>query len=154
MQAPSDRHFIHGSIFFLANRIQAIQDRITNLVSVKQWFVLLAASQLEASQPEAPNIMQIARDVGASRQNTAKLLEQLEKKGLVRLGPCENDRRSRAVRLTPEARPEMARISKVGGVFVQQILQGVPDEDVAVARRVLEAINANLQQMEERGKTK
>lgn len=143
MRAPSDRHYIHGAIHLLANRIQAMGDKITNAISIKQWYVLLSASQMQS-----PSIVDIARDVGTSRQNTAKLLEQLAQKGFVNLGPCENDRRSRTVQLTPFARQEMPKIAKQGGVFVQRLLYGISDANVATARKVMEAIFVNLQEME------
>ena len=56
---------------------------------------------LEAAE-DSLSQQDIARRVLASRANITSLLDQLEAKGLIRRGPCE-DRRVKRVSLTPEA---------------------------------------------------
>jgi MarR family 2-MHQ and catechol resistance regulon transcriptional repressor len=56
---------------------------------------------LEAAE-ESLSQQEIARRILASRANVTNLIDQLEAKGLIRRGPCE-DRRVKRVSLTPEA---------------------------------------------------
>jgi len=56
---------------------------------------------LEADE-ESLSQREIARRVLASRANVTSLLDQLEAKGLIQRGPCE-DRRVKRISLTPEA---------------------------------------------------
>lgn len=144
MRAPSDKHFIHGSVFLLANRLQALGDRVTREMTSKQWFVLLAVAQLQGQ----PQISQVAQEVGSSRQNTTKLLEQLAQKGYVRLVESPTDHRSRLVHLTKKAARRMAVISDEGGRFVQRLFVGIPDKEIAVTVQVLKQVFANIEAME------
>lgn len=145
MQAPSERHFIHGSIFLLANKLQKVGDRLTEEITTKQWFLLLVVAGMGDG---APAISAVADFMGTSRQNTAKMLQTLQREGYVGLAPHPEDRRSTTVRLTTKGRRVLDKVSAVGEGEIQRLFKGISDEQVACAVTVLRALSENLQQME------
>lgn len=147
MNIPSDKHFIHGSIFMLANRLQTMGDRISGEITSKQWFLLMMISNL----PPDPPISRVAQVVGSSRQNVAKMLEQLEKKACVVLQTHPQDHRSRTVRLTEKSRGLLAQISRVGTEFIEQMFDGVSPEQIVCTKQVVLQLFNNLEEMEHNG---
>lgn len=148
MRAPSDRHFIHGSIFLLANRLQTTGDRAMGDITSKQWMLLVAVS---SSDVHPPNITSLARDLGVSRQNVAVMLKALEKNGYVQLSGSPGDRRSQQVQLTPKAGPRMAEISKMGAGYLGTLFTGVESEQLACVVSVFRQMFENLDRMEKEG---
>lgn len=146
MKAPSERHFIHGGTFVLANRLQQVGDRLTGDITTKQWFLLVA---INTSESQPPNITDLARDLGASRQNTAKMLAALARKGYVALTPDPGDQRSHTVRLTGRAGEKMRQVSDIGEGFIARLFAGVSDEEVAAGAGLMRKLFANLGQMEQ-----
>lgn len=144
MEAPSPKHLIHGAVFLLANRLQAVGDSVMGDITSKQWFALLAAAQW----PGVPRVTDVAAQLGTSRQNAAKLLEQLAQKGYVQLDSGEDDRRSRQVRLTAKAEEKMPLISAKGEASLQRLFYGIADEDIDTAGRVLLQLFANAGEMQ------
>lgn len=149
MEAPSERHFIHGSIFLLANKLQAAGDRVTGEITMRQWFLLLVVAGMGSA---SPTISLVADFMGTSRQNTAKMLQALQKIGYVELGDCAKDKRSTTVRLTPKAQKTLGEVSAVGEGQIGKLFAGVSDEEVACTAGVLRKMFENLQKMEEEQK--
>ena len=150
LHIPSDKHFIHGSIFMLANRLQTIGDRISGEITSKQWFLLMMIGNL----PDDPAISRVAQTVGSSRQNTAKMLGQLEKKGCVVLQTDPQDHRSRTVRLTEKSRDLLAQYSRVGARFIDEMFEGVSDEQISCTKQVILQLFDNMEAMEQNGEEK
>lgn len=148
MEAPSPKHLIHGAVFLLANRLQAVGDSVMGDITSKQWFALLAVAQW----PGVPRVTDVAAQLGTSRQNAAKLLEQLAQKGYVQLASGQQDRRSHQVRLTAKAKEKIPRISARGEASIQRLFAGIADEDIDTAGRVLLQVFANAGEMQ-RGET-
>lgn len=146
MFAPSNKHFIHGSSFILANQLQLLGDRITGDITSKQWFVLLAVSQMK----EEISIISVANEIRSSRQNTAKLLEQLYKKGLLELRRSDKDKRSRNVYLTNKGKMELARISKIGNEFIEEVFSGITNDEIECGMKLFQNLIYNMDQMKER----
>ena len=144
MEAPSPKHLIHGAIFLLANRLQMVGDQVMGDITSKQWFALLAVAQW----PGMPRVTDIAAEIGTSRQNAAKLLEQLAQKGYAAFLKNEEDHRSRRVCLTAKGKTRMPQISAEGERSLQRLFEGVQDADIATAGRVLLRLFENAGEMQ------
>ena len=144
MKAPSDKHFIHGSIFWLSNKLQVAGDKQIEGLTTKQWFLLLFVDGIEG---EMPTITEIAKEMNTSRQNTAKLLEQLRKKGFVKIVGNPYDWRSQGVVVTEEGRVSLGKVSAIGESFIEQLFIGVSEEDITSVVRVFKQLYKNLDQI-------
>ena len=66
-----------------------------------------------------------------------RLLDGLERQGLIRRCAVAGDRRAKQVMLTEAAGPQVAEIEALSASLRQALLGGVAEEDLAVAARVL-----------------
>jgi DNA-binding MarR family transcriptional regulator len=84
MKEPKNlKYLLFGGTFILANKLQFVGDKMVNVLTTKQWFLLL--NILELSKEELPTVTSLASVMDTSRQNIAKMLEGLEKEGLVQV---------------------------------------------------------------------
>lgn len=95
------------------------------------------------------SITAVANEIRSSRQNTTKLLEQLSRKGFVALFQSEKDKRSRNVRLTNKGGKELARISQVGNLFVEEVFAGISEEEINAGKILFQKMIQNMDQMKE-----
>lgn len=148
MKPPENKQYVlFGGTFVLANKMQLVADRMMEGLSVKQWFVLRTLLDMPTQPP--PTIHEVAAETDTSRQNTAKMLETLQKQGYVDIGPSETDGRSRAVRITAEGRRMTAQSREGSGAFFAQLFAGIPGEECATAAKVLMQMAENLDKMKE-----
>lgn len=145
MKAPSEKHFIHGGIFVLANRLQLVGDMFTGDITTKQWFMLVAVATSDIPQPA---ITDIAKDLGCSRQNVSRMLSTLVAKGYLVHEPSKEDARKQCIRLTAKAAEKMAEISAMGQRFIERLFEGVEDAQVLEGVRLIEQLNNNLLRIE------
>ncbi len=89
----------------------------------------------------------LARFMGIEAPSLVRMLDRLEKLGLVRRRPETRDRRGKAVFLTPQAGEVLAEFNEVASEVRNQLLAGVSDADLAGSLRVFETIMRNAQQL-------
>ncbi len=148
MKPPNKvEHLLFGGTFVLANKLQAVFDRIGLGLSTKQWFLLRNMADLQAEPP--PTISQIAQAMDSTRQNVAKMLGVMEREGLVVVEESKTDRRSYAVRVTEtgKARAKQADIS--AQALISRLYEDIRPEDLATAGRVLVSMVENLNKIQE-----
>jgi DNA-binding MarR family transcriptional regulator len=97
MSYREDQQYIFGCLLLLSNKLQLLGDKITGALTLKQWFLL---NMIHNMKQKSPNIIEIARVIGTSRQNVSKMIAILEKKGMVKLDSSEMDHRAVNVTLT------------------------------------------------------
>lgn len=93
----SKKAYIYGAIYSLSNRLQTLGDKIDMTISTKQWFVLAAITKFNGVNP---NIGDIAKILGTSRQNVKKIAIILERKGYLELRKDSKDLRNIQLILT------------------------------------------------------
>jgi len=74
-----------------------------------------------------------------------RVLDELERRGLIKRCDSDADRRSKIVHLTDKAAPLLDEIAVRLDELRDEVLEGVPDEDVALLHRVLARIMQNLE---------
>lgn len=87
---------------------------------------------------------ELASALEVEQPSMVSLIDALEKKGLVERRAVEGDRRAKGIFLTKAARREAEAILEFADELRGQILQGIEEEDLAVAMRVLSKIARNI----------
>ena len=74
-----------------------------------------------------------------------RLLDGLERRGLVERRGCEGDRRLKQVHLTEQAGAMLTTIRTISDELQHELLVGIPADELEAALRVLRAIGARLE---------
>ena len=120
---------------------EALQSRLDPYgVTVAQWPVL---SSLYSGRSRTP--AELADHIGLNRSAITRLLDRLEKKGLVERQSSEHDGRSYSIRLTESGRrvvPKLAELSKaVNAQFLSGLSPGEKARFEKTLRRMLENVD-------------
>ncbi|MBY0010745.1 MarR family transcriptional regulator [Paenibacillus typhae] len=129
----------------LANRIQALGDKLDAQITTKQW--LLIAVILK-SGTTAPALTELAAMTGSSRQNVKKMAQILEKQGLLELAKDAQDARIVRVRLTEACMDYFAGRSKKEEKFMADLFYGFDGDLTGGLFRGLAGLNRNIILME------
>jgi MarR family transcriptional regulator for hemolysin len=105
-----------------------------------KWLILLHLSQAGGAMPQKD----LAESVGVEGPTVVRVLDGLERNGLIERRGREADRRAKTVHLTAQATKIQEDILRIVGGMREEILAGVSDEDLAVCQRVLGKILGNL----------
>jgi DNA-binding MarR family transcriptional regulator len=126
----------------LNNRVLAAGDRLVadlGLTSAR-WQVLGTIAGADRPQPVA----WLARDMGANRQNVQRIVNDLERDGLVAFAPNPHHRRAQLVVLTEKGNEAFEAAMRLQTPWVNDLADGIPLEDIATTRRVMQALRGNL----------
>ncbi|WP_338753686.1 MarR family transcriptional regulator [Bacillus sp. FJAT-52991] len=87
---------------------------------------------------------EIAEKLKKDKTNIARMLLNLEKKGLIRRVCCQHDRRSLKVFLTDKGDQLKTVIIPIAQEINQRIYKGISEEELQTVRSVLSKIHENL----------
>ncbi len=106
-----------------------------------RWYALLQLSRA------APGMSQreLAARLGVEGPTIARLIDGLEKQGLVERRQAEGDRRSNELHLTAAAQPLLAEIDRTAAVLRHELLSGVPAATLESCIGVLRHIGDRLE---------
>lgn len=90
---------------------------------------------------------ELAGRVDKDPTNLTRILDQLERKGLIRREANRSDRRSFRLTVTERGRELDRLLAPLEREFVAQLLEGVSEAEQATLRAVLSRINANADRM-------
>ncbi|AKV03950.1 Transcriptional regulator, MarR family [Labilithrix luteola] len=147
-QFTSDGIILDNALAFWVHRVyqaqrnemyRAFREKGVELTP-EQWAVLV---RLWESDGRAQN------DLGAStfrdKATMSRMVDALERAGLVERRPSEDDARSRLVWLTRRGRELRSVLVPVARKLVTHMLEGIDEKDLVVTRRTLQHIFANLE---------
>ena len=106
-----------------------------------RWQVLFAIYEAEHAQPVA----WLARDMGGNRQNVQRIVNDLQKMGLVTLEVNPHHRRASLVVLTDEGRRTFDEASRVQAPWANALSEDLAIKDVDTTRRVVAALRKKLE---------
>ena len=148
MKPPKNTEYLlFGGTFVLANKLQFVGDKLVDGLSTKQWFLL--RNMMDMPSEPAPTITQIANAMDSTRQNIAKMLEVMEREGLVTLEKSESDQRRRSVRITETGITYVNQTAQKGQGFLDRLYRGISSEELDTAGEVLIKMVQNLEKMTE-----
>ena len=130
-------------LFRLNNRMLTAGDRLVGDVGLTsaRWQVLGTIVAAERSQPVA----WLARDMGASRQNVQRIVNDLVRDGLLEFQPNPHHRRAQLVVLTSAGRDAFANAMRVEVPWANALADGLEPSDLLTTHQVLAALRRRLE---------
>jgi DNA-binding MarR family transcriptional regulator len=130
-------------LFRLNNLLLTGGDRLVARLGLTsaRWQILGAIVAAERSQPVA----WLARDLGANRQNVQRIVNDLEREGLVAFEPNPHHRRAQLVVLTDKGRQSFDAAMRLQGPWIDNLSDGLPIKDVEAAHRVIATLRQRLE---------
>ena len=89
---------------------------------------------------------ELATALSIEGPSLVRLLDNLERRGLIERREDENDRRARGIHLTRSGRELAKRAAKVGGEIQASLLAHVPPAELEACQRVLAGIERELEE--------
>ena len=110
-------------------------------LTAARWQVLGAIVSAERPQP----VSWLARDLGANRQNVQRIINDLEKDGLVAFGANPHHRRAQLVILTDKGKQAFDAAMDLQAPWVNDLADGLSVKDIGTVRRVVTALRKKLE---------
>lgn len=100
-------------------------------ISNSEWFIMAKTYK------KRPTIASISKNVNITRQATHKFVKSLEQKGLVEVGPVENNKKEKCLRLTELGERYHEENETIRTELVRQIADSIGDENVKALETIL-----------------
>ncbi|CAM4458338.1 MAG: hypothetical protein LEGION0403_FIIPPAGN_02790 [Legionella sp.] len=122
-------------LFRLNSRILTAGDRLVSSIGLTsaRWQILGAI--VEASQPQP--VSWLARDLGASRQNVQRIVNDLHKEGLVIFEPNPHHQRAKLIILTDKGREIFEEAMSLQTPWINRLSIGLLESDIQSTHKVL-----------------
>ena len=130
-------------LFMLTSLLLTAGDRLVaglGLTSAR-WQILGAMVAAERPQPVA----WLARDMGANRQNVQRIINDLQKDGLVAFEVNPHHRRAQLVVLTDKGRRAFEAAMELQAPWINRISDGLPAKDIQTIHRGVTALRNRLE---------
>ena len=130
-------------LFRLNNRMIAAGDRLVadlGLTSAR-WQVL--GTIIAAGRPQP--VAWLARDMGANRQNVQRIVNDLEREGLVEFQTNPHHRRAQLVVLTDKGKQSMDAAMRLQAPWINDLADGLGLQDIDATRRVITILRNRLE---------
>lgn len=130
-------------LFRLNNQMLISGDRlVANLgLTSARWQVLGSIVASERAQPVA----WLARDMGASRQNIQRIVNDLEKEGLISFMPNPHHKRALLVALTEKGKEVFDSAMSLQAPWVNKLTEGLQVEDIETTHSLLRILLKKLE---------
>ncbi|WP_323148709.1 MarR family transcriptional regulator [Pseudomonas oryzihabitans] len=141
---PTDPHLFGRQIFHVSRAWRAELDRRLSHLGLSQarWQVLLNLARMKGVQPTQ---RELAQSISIEGPTLARLLDGLEKQGLVKRLAVTEDRRAKRIMLTQEAGPLIEKIETIAEALRKELLTGLDDAEIAICQQVHQRVLANLE---------
>lgn len=96
------------------------------------------------NDPETDTAKGISQKYGTTQSLICRSVDSLSKKNYLEVINDKKDRRVNHLILNMEDKELEARLKELNTEFLEYIFQGVPEEEVAVFRKVLGMVNSNI----------
>lgn len=130
---------LHG----LYQRIRATTYRAFNEhgleLTPEQWIVLARLWQRDGR-----TVSELSESTLRDKPTMSRILDSMERSGLVTRVVDRTDARSRIISLTREGKALRKKLVPVAKTLVQRLEAGVPEEDLLITRRTLRRLFENL----------
>ena len=106
-----------------------------------RWQILGAIVAAERPQPVA----WIARDLGGNRQNVQRIINDLQKEGLVEFESNPHHRRAHLVVVTDKGKEAFDAAMRLQAPWINSLTDGLTVKDIQTVRRVVVALREKLE---------
>jgi DNA-binding MarR family transcriptional regulator len=130
-------------LFRVNNLLLIAGDRLVARLGLTsaRWQILGAIVAAERPQPVA----WLSRDLGANRQNVQRIINDLQKEGLVVFQANPHHRRAQLVVLTEKGRQTFDAALRLQTPWVNSLSDGILVQDIDAARRVMTMLRRKLE---------
>lgn len=130
-------------LFRLTSLAQTAGDRLVAQLGLTsaRWQILGAIVGAEHPQPVA----WLARDLGANRQNVQRIINDLEREGLVAFAPNPHHKRAQLVVLTDKGKRSFRSAMALQAPWVNDLADGVTVKELETVHRVILALRKKLE---------
>ena len=134
-------------LFRLNGLLLTAGDRLVARVGLTsaRWQILGAIVSAERPQPVA----WLARDLGANRQNVQRIINDLQRDGLVAFEVNPHHRRAQLVVLTEKGKRTFEAAMELQAPWINDLSDGVSVKDLATVHRVVTALRRKLEDADE-----
>jgi DNA-binding MarR family transcriptional regulator len=130
-------------LFRLNSKMLAAGDKLVaglGLTSAR-WQILGAIAEADRPQPVA----WLARDLGAYRQNVQRIINDLDKEGLVAFEANPHHRRAQLVILTDKGKRAFEAAMNLQAPWVNSFADGLSVKEIETVHRVIRVVRKNLE---------
>jgi len=129
--------------FRFNGRLLSAGDRLVESLGLTsaRWQVLGAIGL----SPTVETVARLARNMGAHRQGVQRIVNELEKEGLVAFRPNPHHRRANLVALTPRGRHIYEQADQLQIPWINDLAEGIAAADIALATRILQTLRERLE---------
>ncbi len=141
----SDRHTEFGFLVArIARRMRQAVDAEMRLVGLTEatWRPLMYLRTLG----DGVRQKELATALSIEGPSLVRVLDNLERRGLIERREDESDRRARGIHLTRAGRELAVRAARIGASFQTRLLNGVPTADLETCERVLETLEREMEE--------
>lgn len=138
---PDTRRSIALRITVLARLMRNRFDREVAALNItrSQWSMIVVVSRIPGATQRT-----IAEALEMSEASAGRLIDRLCADGLLERQERFDDRRARAVYLTPAAQPLLARLHEIGAEGERRLFRGFSEAELDMLEGALERIHHNL----------
>ena len=123
----------------IARRLQRKLNQASVNLTIEQWSILYHLWKQDGMTQQ-----ELCEASFRDKPSITRLVDNLEKLGLVNRMTDENDRRSNRIFLTADARKLEEKTMKLAEDTLNEALKGVPAEHVEISKQVLQSVYENL----------
>jgi DNA-binding MarR family transcriptional regulator len=123
----------------IARRLQKKFNASGLQLTIEQWSVLY-----QLWKDDGKSQQELCNATFRDKPSITRLVDNLEKLGLVKRVPSENDRRINKVFLTKQAQKLQEQTMKLAEETLNEALEGVPPEHINLCKEVLQQVYDNL----------
>ncbi|NKK98460.1 MarR family transcriptional regulator [Rhizobium leguminosarum bv. viciae] len=130
-------------LFRLNNRMINAGDKLVDGLGLTsaRWQVL--GTVVTAGRPQP--VAWLARDMGANRQNVQRIVNDLEKEGLLTFQPNPHHRRAQLVVLTVKGEQAYETAMRLQAPWVDLLAEGFQVEDLKTTHTVMKVLRSKLE---------
>ena len=133
-------------LFRVSSRMTTAGDRLVATIGLTSARWQIMGRMIAAGRPQP--VAWLARDMGASRQNIQRIINDLVRDGLVVFTPNPHHRRAHLVELTPKGRNAFDGAMALQAPWVDGLAEGLSTSDIETARKVVGVLQERLQSSE------
>ena len=147
IEKTSDTQYLFGALFLIANKVDTLLGREFKKfdITTKQWFLSIVIDNLFDNPP---TIKEVAKEMGSSHQNVKQVALKLQEKDLLILDKDEKDARVTRLKLTEYSYSLLTKLREEGNAFIESLFKGIGEDELTTARKVIQKIISNADEMD------
>jgi MarR family transcriptional regulator for hemolysin len=134
------------TLYLLTNAWKAALDRRLKPLGLSRskWMLMVALYK----DGEGASQRELAERLGIEGPSLVRLLDRMERDGLVERRAVHGDRRMKAIHLSAKGQSQLATIRNVAGELRQELMAGLPAAEVDAAMNLLTQIRRKAEALE------